>query len=1023
MDTEVSVVEYLGFNNNIVAINDSDNNNLSLVKRHYTRQAKDLSFGIDSIHFFGEQPAVYFKKVKDFLENSIVAILKIHKNIWNQGKTPFLYVESPTEIRIYNCFEKPIHAQDNTRNLHDLELFSTRKADKQQLQKLKEVFDIVSIDSEGFWKKIEFSIKIQYKSKVEQALIDNLKQTRDKLKKTGLSLELTHNLLLRALFLLYLEDRGATDKDFYNTYNPTAHTFFDVLEDKEATYQIFEKLETSFNGNLCPIKPNEKDIVSTEHLQLIKECFWSKIKTNANQIQIFDWKMFDFSIIPIELISGIYEDFLSQEKGEEAMSKTGTFYTPRPLAEFILNKVLPYPSLNDTNYNIKILDPTCGSGIFLVESLNRLLDRWEIANPNQKLSFEIICEVVKNNIFGVEKEEEAIKVAAFSIYLAILNRLNPKILWATGKFPYLIYTPENKDATKQGHNLFLMSTISKDNQLLPFETNDYDLVIGNPPFKRKGLDKEVSEYLKKHDFAQEAVIAFLHKATTLCPKGRIALVFASKILFNTGKPYQNFRKFLFEKIYVEEVYNFSILRNTTKEQGSPLFGSASGPAGILFYSNSIPQKPSSRILYCAPKTVLKHWAMNGIAIDSTDIKYLPREECKKPNTSIWKAAMWGTERDFSFVDRLKAHETILAILEKNNWEKNAGAGFQTSEPCDKYNENIKKIPYLDAKYVNRYHSNISNTETNTRSQFSRFGTEKAYIQPHLLIKAGQEDKKICSSFIDYDCSFRKTIYGIHIPNGETELKLLCACINSKIGAYLLFLLSSNWGIEREILYSGEVLEMPNISSALPEEKKQAIIACIDEIITIKKSNDLIQDIKNIEQRIDELFYEGLNLSKSERVLIEDLVNLTLDGFQNKKESIAFHPCDAVNMQQYGTFLSNTINNFLKFGSTLRGWVSVFVPNAKKPLNIIALHLNNQQQAGYVEMINDYEISQLFKEIEQYTYQQFAESIYYRKFLKYYAGDTIYIIKPNEKRFWSRSLAMNEADEIIAEILSGQKNAK
>jgi hypothetical protein len=402
---------------------------------------------------------------------------------------------------------------------------------------------------------------------------------------------------------------------------------------------------------------------------------------------------------------------------------------------------------------------------------------------------------------------------------------------------------------------------------------------------------------------------------------------------------------------------------------------------------------------------------------------LPREECKKPNTSIWKAAMWGTERDFSFILRLNDEKKIESLLTEYEWRINAGVGFQTSRPCDKLDKEIQKIPHIEAKNVNRYFTSVNQTKKIQRTLFRRFGCMNAYKAPHIVIKRGQEKKRFCSAYLDYSCSFQDILYGIHIENGEKELKLLSCFLNAQIASYLMFLTTASWGIEREEVKPNEVLNLPNLTHLLKEEKKQAIIACIDEIITIKKSNDLSQDIKNIEQRIDELFYEGLNLSTNERVLIEDLVSLTLDGFQNKKESIAFRPCDAVNMQQYSIFLSNTINNFLKFGSTLRGWISVFVPNAKMPLNIVALHLNNQQQAGYVEMMNDYEISQLFKEIEQYTYQQFAESIYYRKFLKYYAGDTIYIIKPNEKRFWSRSLAMNEADEIIAEILSGQKNAK
>ena len=173
----------------------------------------------------------------------------------------------------------------------------------------------------------------------------------------------------------------------------------------------------------------------------------------------------------------------------------------------------------------------------------------------------------------------------------------------------------------------------------------------------------------------------------------------------------------------------------------------------------------------------------------------------------------------------------------------------------------------------------------------------------------------------------------------------------------------------------------------------------------------------IEKKIDTLFYEALKLSSNEIVLIEDLINLTLDGFQNRKESIAFRPSTKEEQVIYSQYLTKTINNFLKFGSSLTAWATVFTVSPKMPLNIIAIRFNKEQEAGFVEENPDINIGNIIKEINQYTYEQYTESIYYRKFVKYYSGDTIYIIKPNEKRFWSRSLALNDADEIIAEIIS------
>lgn len=88
-----------------------------------------------------------------------------------------------------------------------------------------------------------------------------------------------------------------------------------------------------------------------------------------------------------------------------------------------------------------------------------------------------------------------------------------------------------------------------------------------------------------------------------------------------------------------------------------------------------------------------------------------------------------------------------------------------------------------------------------------------------------------------------------------------------------------------------------------------------------------------------------------------------------------------------------------------------------PLNVVVLYFNQNKKADTVTELPEKQIGQILKEIEQHTYEEYAESIYFRKFLRYHNGkDITYIIKPNEKRFWSRSMGINDADEIIAEIL-------
>jgi hypothetical protein len=1010
----ISIVELLDLGKGFVEVS-TGLNKMSANKSYLFKEIKEKDFEVDFVYFSGDFPTIYYKSVSTFDNLTLATIRETHRKIWNQGKVAFLYVEGISEFRIYNCFHKPINPHDTTKKIDDVELIRIKKTDSKDLEELLSVFGKISIESGQFWENEKYATKLHQK-RVNEVLIDNLKQTRRILStRYGIKKEVIHDLLLRSLFILYLEDRGATDKKFYSQFSAKAESYYDILASSlRGTYKLFAELETSFNGNLSPVTENERKIIKLEHLQLIRECFWDKLEISGQQ-KLFDWKVFDFKYIPIELLSEIYEDFLKVEEGEEKKSDDGAYYTPHTLVEFILNKVLPWGDKRNNNYNIKILDPTCGSGIFLVESFKRLADRWEYANPGRQITFTDVKKIVKENIFGIEYNSEAIKVAAFSLYLAMLDKLEPKTLWKDRKFPYLIYDPNEQNKNLQGGNLFLMSSLGDG----PFTNIDFDLIVGNPPFKEGNLDEETKSYVDSRGYPQEKVIAFLDRALTLCPNGRIALVAASKaVLFNTLPSYQHFRKMIFSETYVEEVYNFSILRKTSKKIGGNLFASAVGPACILFYQRVPPKSSSDRIVYCAPKTTIKNNLVDAITIESTDIKYLPRIECKNPNSKIWKIAMWGTERDFKLIQSFTRTATIkdrLLEREKEGWA--FGRGFETSSPCDKPNSYIKSVPHIEARKLERYSFKQDNLTEIEHDKFRRIGAVEAYKAPHILIKAGQKNKKFCAAYTEIECSFRDAIYGIHAPNKEKNLlKALTAFLNSSFASYYLFLSSSSWGIEREKVMCNETLSLP--ASIFDNENVVKELANLYNAIKKNMDSSALNRthvITDLERKIDELVFDLFNLNEESILLINDVINYNLDLFNEGNESCALKKSTASEIKNYAKELSRSINKMLSYSDEVYTWAQVY-DLTDNPLQIIALKFNNKNKAGYIEEVPyDLNTSTLLNEIEKYSYKKFSESVYFRKTIKYSKDDTLYIIKPNEKRYWSRSIALSDSDEIVLEV--------
>src|SRR5581483_202229 len=99
------------------------------------------------------------------------------------------------------------------------------------------------------------------------------------------------------------------------------------------------------------------------------------------------------------------------------------YYTPSHLVDYVLDAVLPWDS---EDWNVRILDPCCGSGIFLVKAFQRLIHRWRIANPGKDPLVTDLRPILENNLVGVDKNPEAVRVACFSLYLAMADAIEPK---------------------------------------------------------------------------------------------------------------------------------------------------------------------------------------------------------------------------------------------------------------------------------------------------------------------------------------------------------------------------------------------------------------------------------------------------------------------------------------------------------------------------------------------------------------------------------------------------------------------
>ena len=1009
-----AIIEELEYSDGIATKSESTKPKTSVknkrtpLKLNLIKQTFDSIEELDAIYFSGEHPIIYFKKINDINPTEIKSL---HKKVWNQGRVPLMFIVTGNEIRIYNCYKEPLKENDNNTDQLLVDRFELAL---DSYEKLRDIYHVSKIDSGEFW-QTSSGKKINTTQKVDKLLVQSLQHARStllkllKVKRED-AFSIIHNLLCRSLFILYLEDRKVIDKSYYSKFVKNGSTYFDVLQHKIACYNIFRKLNKKFNGNLFITSKKEVESVKTEHLEIIRQCFYGGYLATG---QLTLWRMFDFSYIPIELISSIYEEFLHTEETEDNIKNQGAYYTPLALVEFMLNEVLPFPDEKHKNYALKILDPACGSGIFLVEAYRRLVERWRYVNNYQPISTEDLKFILNNSIYGVEKNKEAIKVAAFSLYLTMLNYLEPKYIWQKVKFPKLINSKQNNEGHLYNDDTFV------NKHYLNFK---YDLVVGNPPWKRGGLDEPLKEYNRNHGFAQEAVLPFLHKMPQIAPNAQLALVSTAKILFNSSSGYEKFREVLFNETSVSSIINFSALRKSKGEIGRKLFSSASGPTIVIFYrnKNSLVKYFSNEedtIIYCSPKPQVRDSALAELIIDPVDIKFIPKSEAQCKKSNIWKIAMWGTFRDKQFIDKFSDVDSLLYFMDCNKPNWHHGGGFRTTVPQKFTNQNLKSLPYIIPAKIERYYTPKSNTEVINDTKFERLGEIESYKSPHILIKEGQSRKRFCASYVDYDCTFRSNTYGIHFKGKDSVLKTITAYLNSKFSSYYLFLSGASWGVERERVEFINMLSLPAFNFLFEEKFNRQIDEIIDKIIELKTKFELGAEARllELENNLDEIFYKKLNLNKDEISLIENVVDYSLDFFQEGEKSIAIMPTVADELLSYCNVFCRNLRNLL-VDETQNIWSKVYQVNPHSELTLISIHFNGMYENGKIIYDDKTNVQTLLKKLNRNVYLEYTESIYFRKFVKFYDKDlnAFFIVKLNEKRFWTNSLALEDSDAAFIE---------
>ncbi len=928
---------------------------------------------------------------------------------WNFSLSPMLITVEPHIIRSFTCCEQTsekVHPDRYVvKTILEKELSLSEEAAR--------VLHWVSLISGEFFKINEH--RFQRDQRADHLLLSNLEDVRNKLlsEEYDLDRDICHDLLARVIFIQFLMDRKGLDGtpalDSSRLQQITGHKSFEqVLRHKEDAYGLFGDLNKRFNGDLFAGNGHsdedgsllrEKARVEQRHLNLLADLVEGKLQMKSGQLCL--WRQYAFDVIPLEFISSIYEGFVTK-----VSKKEGAYYTPQHLVDFVLDGVLPWSG--DT-WDLKVMDPACGSAVFLVKAFQRLVYRWRAVHDWQQPSPDVLRKLLDQNVFGVDSNDHAVKVASFSLYLAMCDHIEPADLWNETSFPKL-----------RGQRIVCSDFFSEDTP--GFRTVEdagtYDLIVGNPPWGARSLSEPAKEWARSRDWVvsnKNFGPLFIPKCAALTRhEGIVSMLQPTKaLLFNRSGTAQVFRRKLFRQFEVEEVTNLAAVRFEH-------FKGSDSPTCIITLR---PKTPSGEpFTYICPKPAKAAHDKNLIIIDPQDVNTVfPHEAAEQGH--VWTALMWGGRRDLLFIK--KYFDTKKYARLKNCKRMSYRLGIRGGK------DNVEH-PDIVGMRILTADDDIKESFLQIESENLRIRTDPfvhrktdlmAFRIPQLVIRCSWlvEEERFRAFLIIPEESGKGVLttnafISINAPNDEVKtLESACVTFNSIFSVYYLLLTSGRFAGERPNILVDEVMNIPIIPDA------EGLFHELDTF------ND-----------IDDRVCKGFEFSEVEWSLIQDMTKYTIPYFKSDKS----YPADPTRRQKTGDseleLYAEYFARVLKagFGADKQITCVAYTENnhqTKLPVRLMAIYLDSPFEIGYeTEDVDNEQLYALLAKLHSNLMDLRSSNsggFFFQRIARLYdvtemegrRVPTVYIIKPDQVRYWTRSMALRDADEVAADILSWGTN--
>ena len=882
------------------------------------------------------------------------------------------------------------------------------------------------------------------KARVDRKLLSNLSTTVAKLTLGGLDgvvgererRRLAELLMGQVLFISYLEHREIVGETYRARRGVAQLPDLVAERDRAGIAALIDRLRSDFNGDFLDGDRHDPWTALSAGGFALLDQFLRRTDMRTGQ---GDFWNYDFSYIPVELLSGLYEQFLTPEQQAEE----GAYYTPRNLAMLAVDQALLTSSdpLAET-----IFDGACGSGILLTTAYRRLIALAE-AREGRQLGFAERGELLKRSIFGGDINFMACRVTAFSLYLSLLEGLDPADILEAQERDGTKLPPLKDRNLAHGRDL---ADFFKDGHA--FFGRRFSLIISNPPW----AEPEGETHTSADDWADRAGTPFARRQMAgayalraldfLDEGGRACLILPIGQLL--GASSEAFVSYLLHAYKPNRIINFGDLQGL-------LFPTAENTCHVFLgerRGKAVPQSiPFGETFdYIVPKADLS-LALGRLSMQSADRHALQtRSVAEDPRLLV--TMMWGDANDLAIWSRLSRRGTFADFWRGprafRRWTYRKGIHLEDKSRVAVDPGPLRDMPHVPIAALSAgvpvLHPELLRPWPKEKTTV--VGLNEAVLAvfggPRVIFPDGfsREQQNVRAVYYDGPASFTHSIGVISGPEADAALlKFAAVYLRSTLARYFLMMRGWKMLCERNGIHLTDVDAFPFFpptDSPDPDAAAAALASIIVEVDKLTAEPELLQQARyeGVRATLDTAVFAYFGLTADERTLVSETVEVLMPSIRPRSfkslDTPAQRTAEEADFRKYADALAKALTEWRdRTGGRGRFHVDVVAsdPERAGPSGIVKVSYTEKGCAppSVAATINDELVIETLAALRKSGLRTIPSGNHLNLVpdAHLWIDGSLYLVRSLTQRSWTVRQALRDAEHIVRTVQSRAAAAK